>query len=1280
MKARVQFNMYNLHIAIGIFLTAALFAVDENVLFYIPFNGSAKAIAAQGNPDAIEGAISEYIDGKKGKAAVVNGSSWLRFNAAGNISVKQGTVTFWMKMIDWDAADGFYHYFFEAAGTAGKEEGRLLLYKYYNARSLMALAGKSSSKDKFVVAPADFSSWKRGEWHFVTLVWRDDTIELYLDGEQKSSAAMKSSIRPESFATILIGGDLSFAKGGEEAKTAIDELTIYGRALSPAEIKSMFKQAAGITTEGYKTPKIAVIRCAAPPVIDGAFSEDEWKNTSGISGFLRSTDGEPATEQTKVYITFDNNNIYCCFRSLVDVPLVALVQERDGPVWEDDAVEVFLCPGKNASAYYQFIGNVKDTIFDGRGKDKSWNGAWKYRCGVSNNVWTAELSMPFSALGMPTPKDGEVWGANFCRDWKKSTPVVWTSWSHAKNFHNPAEFGELTFLNDAPSVRFNSFGNLRAGELRFTGSIAGRAEKPGTVQFSCQFESKNKIIDKDVRELAVKPGERIMLTKEQEIRDQKTDFITFEVRDGVNGGMLCYSRIPVTISPPVMITAYDYADELKTLKVSLDTIGLPSGFRDGAKVSAVLADASGVIIAEKTSAVAAHVIKMGLPINDLAPGDYQLSAAVIDKNGEKISGTTKMLHKPDESIWLGNTIGCSEKVPSPWTPIVVEGNSVKCIGREYRLSGFGLPASIVTRGAEVLASPVMLSVVKDGAEIALKSTAGSFIGKKDIEAVYESTDASGELKLHSRVVVEYDGMMRVDVTLTPAKPLRLDRLSLSIVVKEPFAKYLILAQGFGGKSYYGGFQETNFKFRPFVWFGDDERGLTWFCESAKDWKLKNKSRGIEIFRKDGNAALTVNMIDAGAEISKPVTYTFGLMATPMRPMPSDWRQWRISPGKNETIKIVWPSGIQKWYGYMPAVRDEDVFKKSLKQYHEKGVRAVPYTILNMLSSGVPEYKYFVGANCWNPQHYDAASSDVMAIGDVVMGMCVNTRSWRDFVMHSYKQTLDKFDIDGVYYDIGWVEPCTNIAHGCGFIDDDDTIQPTFPVFAHRELAKRMYTLTRERCRNPFIIFHMSGCIEPPIHSFSDAVLDGEQFALSVKDDYTEFLPLDMMRAQFTMRQFGLVPVFLPGRDLHFSGNDKTEAPTVGMLARLYLHDMHVWAIWCNGQAVEKYRAVKDAFGMDATVEFIPYWSNGNVFMTKSVDIKISAWVKKSGSCLLAVANLGSNNTDATVIVDLEKIGFARATGLIDGVTGERFKPNGSSFSVPMKKKWLRLMRVEMGNH
>ena len=58
---------------------------------------------------------------------------------------------------------------------------------------------------------------------------------------------------------------------------------------------------------------IRISRTENPPKIDGLIEDDCWTNTQPVSGFFQFDpyNGEKASEETLVWVVYDQKNIYC---------------------------------------------------------------------------------------------------------------------------------------------------------------------------------------------------------------------------------------------------------------------------------------------------------------------------------------------------------------------------------------------------------------------------------------------------------------------------------------------------------------------------------------------------------------------------------------------------------------------------------------------------------------------------------------------------------------------------------------------------------------------------------------------------------------------------------------------------------------------------------------------------------------------------------------------------------------------------------------------------------
>ena len=147
-----------------------------------------------------------------------------------------------------------------------------------------------------------------------------------------------------------------------------------------------------------------------------------------------------------------------------DEGVVATLTERDGPLWTEDVVEVFLSPDEPPTVYYEFEVNPLGTLFDARVDSPNlvragMNVATSWDCaGLSATVhqkpgrWSAMLSIPLEHLVEPVPSR---WRANFYRV-DRGKPDEYSAWSPTltdpPDFHVPERFGFMSLSGLSPSM------------------------------------------------------------------------------------------------------------------------------------------------------------------------------------------------------------------------------------------------------------------------------------------------------------------------------------------------------------------------------------------------------------------------------------------------------------------------------------------------------------------------------------------------------------------------------------------------------------------------------------------------------------------------------------------------------------------------------------------------------------------------------------------------------------------------------------------------------------
>ncbi|MEO8521593.1 MAG: DUF5916 domain-containing protein [Acidobacteriota bacterium] len=182
---------------------------------------------------------------------------------------------------------------------------------------------------------------------------------------------------------------------------------------------------------GHAQGRITVraVRVATPPNVDGLLDEPVYQSLAPITGFIQQDpdEGQPATEATLVWITFDDRAIYIAARARDSQPsrIVANDMRRDGRnVSQNDNLSIVLDTFHDGRNAYEFltnaVGGMLDTqITDERDVNRDWNATWIERSRRDAEGWTVEMAIPFRSLRY-RGSGPQVWGINIRRNvrWK----------------------------------------------------------------------------------------------------------------------------------------------------------------------------------------------------------------------------------------------------------------------------------------------------------------------------------------------------------------------------------------------------------------------------------------------------------------------------------------------------------------------------------------------------------------------------------------------------------------------------------------------------------------------------------------------------------------------------------------------------------------------------------------------------------------------------------------------------------------------------------------------
>ena len=769
-------------------------------------------------------------------------------------------------------------------------------------------------------------------------------------------------------------------------------------------------------------------------------------------------------------------------------------------------------------------------------------------------------------------------------------------------------------------------------------------------------------------------------------------------------------------TPPEMAIEPNWYDDILTVRFT----GKGASYK-GRRVSFALRSAKGaellpgqsVVVSDASQNASQRYTAMAaFPLKSLSGQKFNVVAQM-----EGARNAIEREFTATKPAWIQNKDGISTKVLAPWTPVRTTRNNaaitVGVWGREYTFSPASVLSRIRTQGNDFLAGVITLDGRINGKAIAWQQTAAELGDASPRAAEITGQGRDGGLSYRINSTTEYDGYTIFDCEVRAGQAVNLEQLKLDIPIKSANATLAYSDRGLPkqgvihiSETFAGDVKEDlSFLFSQ-VWVGNRDVGLYWQSESDEHWYNADKQKAIQILPRGGTTFLRANFVDTPTQLQAGQTlrYKFALQATPIKPMLRDgWdlRIMRSGPYGNDlkypewktegkpTLQTLADYGVRRlfinvnetWPWPMPERKQfTEPLHNLIKSVHNHGLKAHPYLIHIRFPVTVPEYDIYGAQMNQSPaKPYVQPGAPMNSIPNPRPGplsveygadsqgaviYCTKSPAAQDAYMHSLAQRLKLFNDDGIYLDgTGQVMPCNNPLHGCGYVGRDGKRHPTYPVFASREMNRRIYTIVKEHDSDAIVDLH-SWFHNPAQAAYADVIWTGEQwhhlrFTGAPNDYITAQMPLDMFQAMFTGRQTGTpvemlsyrlgstmkvnatsllhdVPVRLnqSGRGLEtmLDGSDKVEKNYFTLLTTLW--------------------KVRDAFDIDKAKRYF-YWDNKEYVEVLGEKSYSTLFHNPQTGVLAYVTNLAPAKHDVTLRFNLKKLGLeGRKFTVINALTNQ----------------------------
>lgn len=1219
-------------------------SVDDGLTFYCSFDNTINATKAIGNAKGISHFKNQlqFTPGVKNNGLRIGKSSdgknkfAVIYNGLKNINHAQGTISFWIKPEDWNPTSKDFAVFL----TGLKKNGCFFIYKYQGNSIRFHIKDDNKTSNSM----ANNSAFEKGKWYYLTAAWNSQMQQLYINGKLIQTA--KRPQNSEQPYTNFIVGSRNWAV--EKGYSIIDELKIFNRVLSQAEIEKEYMSVAGID----RTADKMLIRVGkSTPKIDGVITKGEYSmNGTGVFTSL----GKYSNRQGVYYLSWDDKNLYIGVDTQQNNHPVTKQTGRDSEVWNDDSIELWL--SKENGKRYQIIYNSKGTIFDACHQKKSdsyWNiKNIKIANKISNKRWISEIQIPMEEIGYKTLAN-QTLKLNIGRTFQADKPRAFVCLAPVRRkygFSDVDRYPEITFDASLPKYEICNIGNINKGLVNIN------IKAPNSYSSTVTYSTSERVWFKDT--FGVK-NKQIVLQK--------------SFAPGGNLGLQIKNKDKIIFqadyqgeAPSAVSVSYIYTDRKKNI---LQSVAKNEGNVNGSLLL-TLTDKKSKKVYSKKVPVTAEQMFWTIPwdIKKLPVGDYTYKAQFLDKNNTPSGNAFLQWYRksPSPTAWDNNKIGIYPGfVPKPWKAMEYQNNTIITMMQKYRFNGTLLPSEFTANGHQILTSPCRIRINGKYLE---KGTV-KLLEKKPDYLRLQTEAIQDQIKIICDIKAEFDGMLWFDLSIN-GKKVKVYDFIVEIPLKKEFAEQVHSNDGDTHTALFGatglippkGWHKNLYK-KPAFWVGSDFAGFAWYAENLKGWKNKDKNKSVEIIPGKTATIVKLNVIDRDVNLNGLRKLSFGFHGTPVKKADT-------SPRSNRMLREWGWSYMTHYFNYLDGGKeffDKNYWENQKNRYAEKKAnRFFLYIASNGAGPYNPEWAY------WGKEWTSRPMGDYIIeynIKDIIARnkwvwtySCLNSKSFREFYIWQLNNVLrdKKIDIQNLYYDLVGPRMCNNSDHGCGWYDDDGLLWPTQQISGSRDFHKRIVMLTQKILPDCKHLYHVTGQpVVPAVHSFCDGIVEGETSfgqMLPEKETYFGIIEPKMFRAGYTGEKWGYPTIFIPQlqRSAYFSRPDKTKywkmenAPEKYVRAATHFlgyaltHDISLWYAEKVLDVVYDPLWKKQAKFMDKwddKVEFIPYWRKNNPFKVESNTpqrVFMSAY-KKNNKAMLVVMNDTNLDQKVKISIDPQKL-------------------------------------------
>lgn len=207
-----------------------------------------------------------------------------------------------------------------------------------------------------------------------------------------------------------------------------------GREFKSFSLSSQNSQSNTNTPAPASSSILTVKSTKTPPVIDGLFNNDTTWKTSAVATNFSAANGGKAGFQTIALITFDRQNIYFG---------IYCYDEANNDSKRNDNVKITLASSSNSASSRTISITSKSQLSIKKGSTNIDTSNCSYKVLNDKKCWAAELSIPFSAIGINAPTSKVKWNLRIDRS-KTGNSTEKSYWSaDSSGYNNKNGLGEI---------------------------------------------------------------------------------------------------------------------------------------------------------------------------------------------------------------------------------------------------------------------------------------------------------------------------------------------------------------------------------------------------------------------------------------------------------------------------------------------------------------------------------------------------------------------------------------------------------------------------------------------------------------------------------------------------------------------------------------------------------------------------------------------------------------------------------------------------------------------